>query len=120
MKFKSLGYCFVQGLKNIGRNRIFSLASVVTMSLCIFILGLFYSITRNVSYMVDQMSESLCVKVFFDKGISDERIQSIGNSINKYDGVTMVHFTSADEAWEKYKEESRRDVYGSGRWICRR
>ena len=39
MKFKSLGYCFVQGLKNIGRNRIFSLASVVTMSLCIFILG---------------------------------------------------------------------------------
>lgn len=64
MKFKSLGYCFVQGLKNIGRNRIFSLASVVTMSLCIFILGLFYSITRNVSYMVDQMSESLCVKVF--------------------------------------------------------
>lgn len=41
MKFKSLGYCFVQGLKNIGRNRIFSLASVVTMSLCIFILGLF-------------------------------------------------------------------------------
>ena len=111
MKFKSLGYCFVQGLKNIGRNRIFSLASVVTMSLCIFILGLFYSITRNVSYMVDQMSESLCVKVFFDKGISDERIQSIGNSINKYDGVTMVHFTSADEAWEKYKEEYFGETY---------
>lgn len=111
MKFKSLGYCFVQGLKNIGRNRIFSLASVVTMSLCIFILGLFYSITRNVSYMVDQMSESLCVKVFFDKGISDERIQSIGNSINKYDGVTMVHFTSADEAWEKYKEEYFGEAY---------
>ncbi len=105
MKFKSLGYCFVQGLKNIGRNRIFSLASVVTMSLCIFVLGLFYSITTNVSFMVDQMSESLCVKVFFEKGIAEERIESIGNSINEYDGVTMVHFTSADEAWEQYKLE---------------
>lgn len=105
MKFKSLGYCFVQGLKNIGRNRIFSLASVVTMSLCIFVLGLFYSITTNVAFMVDQMSESLCVKVFFEKGIAEERIESIGNSINEYDGVTMVHFTSADEAWEQYKLE---------------
>lgn len=105
MKFKSLGYCFVQGLKNIGRNRIFSLASVATMALCIFILGLFYTITSNASYMVEQMSESLCVKVFFDKGIAEERIESIGNSINQYDGVTMVHFTSADEAWEQYKLE---------------
>ena len=51
------------------------------------------------------MSESLCVKVFFEKGIAEERIESIGNSINEYDGVTMVHFTSADEAWEQYKLE---------------
>ena len=78
MKFKSLGYCIVQGLKSIGRNRIFSLASIATMSLCIFILGIFYSVTANVSYMVDKMSDSLCVKVFFDEGTSDERIESIG------------------------------------------
>ena len=111
MKFKSLGYCFVQGIKNIGRNRIFSLASIATMALCIFILGVFYSITANVSYMVEQMSESLCVKVFFDEGITDERIESIGNSIKDYSGVTMVHFTSADEAWEQYKKEYFGDEY---------
>lgn len=105
MKFRSLGYCLQQGLKNIGRNRIFSLASVATMALCIFILGLFYSITSNVNYMVEQMSESLCVKVFFDYDISEERITSIGNSIREYEGVTVVHFTSADEAWENYKEK---------------
>ena len=45
MKFKSFGYCFVQGIKNIGRNRIFSLASAATMTLCIFLIGVFYSIT---------------------------------------------------------------------------
>lgn len=67
MKFKSLGYCISQGFKNIGRNRVFSLASVATMSLCIFLLGLFYSVTSNVSYMVDQMSNTLCVKVFLTR-----------------------------------------------------
>lgn len=103
MKFKSLGYCISQGFKNIGRNRVFSLASVATMSLCIFLLGLFYSVTSNVSYMFDQMSNTLCVKVFFDAGISDARIKSIGNSIKDYNGVTIVHFTSAEEAWDKVK-----------------
>ena len=111
MKFKSLGYCIAQGFKNIVRNRIFSLASVATMALCIFILGLFYSVSSNVKYMVEQMSETLCVKVFFDKGISDERIQSIGNSIKEYDGVTTVHYTSKEEAWENYKEEYFGDEY---------
>lgn len=111
MKFKSLGYCFVQGLKSIGRNRIFSIASIATMSLCIFILGIVYSVTANVTYMVDQMSENLCVKVFFDEGTSDERIESIGNSIKEYEGVVTVHFTSADEAWEEYKNKYFGDEY---------
>lgn len=111
MKFKSLGYCIGQGFKNIGRNRIFSLASIATMALCIFILGLFFSVSSNVKYMVEQMSDTLCVKVFFDKGISDERIESIGNSIKEYDGVTTVHFTSKEEAWENYKKEYFGDEY---------
>ncbi len=105
MKFRSLGYCILQGLKSIGRNRIFSLASIATMALCIFILGVFYSVTANVTYMVERMSESLCVKVFFDENITDERIESIGNSIKEYEGVMTVHFTSAEEAWEEYKDK---------------
>ena len=111
MKFSSLGYCIGQGIKSIGRNRIFSLASIATMALCIFLLGLFYSLTSNVNYMVEQMSESLCVKVFFDEGISDERIESIGNSITEYEGVVTVHFTSAEEAWAEYKDKYFGDEY---------
>lgn len=65
MKFKSFGYCFVQGIKNIGRNRIFSLASAATMTLCIFLIGVFYSITSNINYNIDNISQGLCVKVFF-------------------------------------------------------
>lgn len=111
MKFSSLGYCIGQGIKSIGRNRIFSLASIATMALCIFLLGLFYSLTSNVNYMVEQMSESLCVKVFFDEDISDERIESIGNSITEYEGVVTVHFTSAEEAWKEYKDKYFGDEY---------
>ncbi len=111
MKFKSLGYCIVQGFKNIGRNRSFSLASVATMSLCIFILGLVYAVTSNLQYMVNRMSDSLCVKVFFDEGITDEEIEIIGKEIKSRNEVTVVHFTSAEEAWEQYKEDYLGEEY---------
>ena len=105
MRFSSLMYCLNQGFKNIVRNRIFSIASIATMSLCIFLLGLFYSITANMNYMVDKMTESLCVKVFFNKNISESGIEGVGERIADYNGVTLIHYTSAEEAWDTYKEK---------------
>lgn len=111
MKFKSFGYCFVQGIKNIGRNRIFSLASAATMTLCIFLIGVFYSITSNINYNIDNISQGLCIKVFFQNDITEERLESIKNTIYENDIVTDIHYTSAEEAWEQYKQKYFGDYY---------
>lgn len=44
MRISTLGYVGKQGVKNIGRNKMFSIASIATMSACIFLFGLFFSI----------------------------------------------------------------------------
>ena len=36
MRISTLGYVGKQGVKNIGRNKMFSIASIATMSACIF------------------------------------------------------------------------------------
>ena len=41
MRISTVGYSAKQGVKNIGRNKMFSLASVATMAECIFEFGLF-------------------------------------------------------------------------------
>lgn len=104
MKFRSLGYCIGQGFKNIGRNRSFSIASTVTMALCIFLIGIFYSIVSNLSYNVNNLTEKLSIEVFFDYGITDERIESIGNTILSNEDVSRITYTSPEEAWENYKD----------------
>ena len=43
-----------QGVKNIGRNKMFSIASIATMAACIFLFGLFYSIVINFNYIVEK------------------------------------------------------------------
>lgn len=103
MKISSLGYCIKQGFKNIYRNRLFSLASVATMSACIFLFGIFYAVVTNVSYMVEEAEKNTCLTVFFDVGVTDARIESIGKTIQQMEDVILIEFTSAEEAWEKYK-----------------
>ena len=105
MKISTFFYNFGQGLKNIWRNKMFSMASIATMSACIFLFGIFYSIGTNFSAMVKTAEEGVAVTVFFDEGISAERIQEIGDEIGKRPEVAKYYFVSADEAWETFKVE---------------
>lgn len=106
MKISSLGYNMKQGFKNIGRNRMFSMASVATIAACIFLFGIFFSVLMNFQTMFDEVEKNLCVTVFFDEGLDTERIAQIGEEIMvRPDMVDSVKFISAEEAWEQYKLE---------------
>ena len=105
MRISTFFYTIKQGFINIFRNKWFSLASVATISACLFLFGLFYSILMNVQNIVKTAQEGVSVTVFFDEGISDDRIQQIGDEIQKRPEVSKINFISADEAWDSFKEE---------------
>lgn len=103
MRISTFFYTLKQGIFNIFRNKWFSLASVATISACLFLFGLFYAIVGNFQYIVKSAEEGVCVTVFFDEDLSDVRIQDIGSMIEKRAEVSKVEFISADEAWESFK-----------------
>ena len=104
MRISSIAYCIKQGLKNIWRNKMFSLASVATMAACIFLFGIFFCVVENFQHMVREMEKSVAVTVFFDEGLSQEQIDAIGEQIRSRTEVTDVVFVTAEEAWDEYKE----------------
>lgn len=103
MKIRSLGYNVKQGLQNIVRNRMFSLASIATITACIFLFGVFYSIVENFQHMVNKAQNQLCVTVLFDENLTQADKVALGNKIETRMEVEKIHYTSAEEAWEKYK-----------------
>lgn len=104
VRINTLLYSFKQGIKNIWRNKMFSLASIATMAACIFMFGLFYILVSNFTSMVKDAEEGVAVTVFFDEGISDEQIQQIGDQIRSRAEVAKCDYLSADEAWENFKK----------------
>ena len=105
MRINTFFYSIGQGFKNIFRNGMFSLASIATMSACIFMFGIFYILIVNVSIMVKNVEQEVAITVFFDKGLEDDRIEEIGEDIEKRTEVKKIIFISAEEAWETFKKD---------------
>ena len=105
MRISTFFYTIKQGCINIFRNKWFTLASIATIGACLFLFGLFFAIIANFQNIVKTAQEGVSVTVFFDEGISQERIEEIGTLIDKRPEVSKKEFISADEAWEGFKEE---------------
>jgi Cell division protein len=81
----------------------FSLASMATMSACIFLFGLFFAIVTNFEAMVKEAESGMAVTVLFDEGITQEQIDAIGQEIKKRVEVSEYEFISPEQAWEEFK-----------------
>lgn len=87
----------------------FSLASIATMSACIFLFGLFFSIVLNLQYIVKSAEEGVAITVFFDEDATDKQIKEIGKKLEARDEVSSVQYVSADDAWKSFQKDYFKD-----------
>lgn len=126
MKISTLLYTIKQGFANIFRNKWYSLASIATISACLFLFGLFYSIVANFQNILKTAEEGVSVTVFFHSEWdgceshtegqipSEQRIEEIGQEIAKRAEVSDVQFKSADEAWATFGPDYFGEDYAEG------
>lgn len=111
MRISSFFYSIRQGLKNIRRNLLFSLASIGTIVSCLFLFGIFYCIIVNFQKAVKNMENTVTISVFFDEGISEDNIRMIGEQIRLRDEVNTMDYISPEQAWEEYAKTHYEDDY---------
>ncbi|MBR1853892.1 MAG: permease-like cell division protein FtsX [Lachnospiraceae bacterium] len=129
MKISTLFYIIKQGIANIFRNKLFSLASMATITACLFLFGLFYAIVANFQHVVKTAEEGVSVTVFFHyegdfpdgceyhaegQVPTQERIDEIGQMIAARVEVSDVVYVSDDEAWESFGRDYFGENYQDG------
>ena len=105
MRPSTIWYTLKQGIKNIKRNWMFSIASILTMAACIVLVGVFYSLVTNVDNIAQKVEQEVPVTVFFEEGTTEEQMQEVGNLIQARPEVERVEFESAEQAWENFKDK---------------
>ena len=105
MRISTIKYTVQQGLRNIAKNKMFSIASIATMVACIFLFGVFYALIANVQGVMRNIEESMPVMVYFEEETTKKEKDKIEKKLAKQDGVIEVKYVSGEEAWESYKQE---------------
>lgn len=114
MRISTFFYTLKQGVRNIFRNRWFSLASIMTTSACLFLFGVFFAIMTNFQNIVKSAQEGVCVTVLFNEDTTTERKEEIGQLIQARPEVRSIQYISADEAWNEFSESYFGDEYSVG------
>ena len=98
-------YIFKQGFKNIYRNGMFSVASVMTKAVCIFLFGAFYSIVLNVNHVTKIAEQQVPITVFFEEGTTESEINEIRDLILTWPEVESVVYVTPEEGWNSFSEK---------------
>ncbi len=106
MRINTLFYCIWQGIRNIFKNKWFTLASVATISACLFLFGLFFSILTNFQHVVKNAEKGVCVSALLEADLTDERVQELQTMIGARTEVSELVYVSAEETWQQFAEEN--------------
>ena len=112
MRIRTFFYTIGQGIKSLFRNGWYSIASVATITACLFLFGMFYTIIVNFQHMVRSAEEGVSVTVFFKEGTSEDEIQVLKAEVEKRPEVSKVDFQTAAEAWDSFKKQYLGDYAG--------
>ena len=105
MRISNFFYSILQALRNMWRNKGYTIASIATTSACLFLFGVLFALMLNLNSMFDTAQESVSVTVFFESGTTEETILQLKIAVEERDEVASVTYISADEAWASFSEE---------------
>ncbi len=98
-------YCLKQGLSNLRKNLLFSAASTITISACIFLFSLCYCIIINVQDITYRAETTIGMTVLFTEDATDDQKEELRTAILEHGGVKELNYISAEEAWDSFKED---------------
>ena len=114
MRINTLKYTFKEGFKGLFRNKWYTLASIATISACLFLLGIFIAIMMNFQHIVENVQKGVAVTTFFEEGTTEEDILAMQKLIEGREEVDRVVYISAEQAWEDFVEDMNMGEYLDG------
>ncbi|MDO5100089.1 MAG: permease-like cell division protein FtsX [Eubacteriales bacterium] len=105
MRISTHAFVAGQGIKNIRRNKLFSLAAMATMVACIFLFSLFFAVILNFRSLMTNIESQVGITVFFQPGTKESQILDFQEQLEKRNEVASTDYISAQEAWDTVKKD---------------
>lgn len=98
MKISTMGQLTKEGVANVWKNRMMSLASLIIVIATLFVFGLFIVLSFNMNNFVGNLENKFEIMAYLDKNISHNNELTVGNKIKKLEDVKSIKYISKKDA----------------------
>lgn len=102
--FSSLSYFWGETFRSLFRNRFMAIASVLTVTLSMFILGVFLSAVLNINHMASYLENQVEMTVYLKDGLTTDQVMGIGKYLKAQPGMKEIKFTNKDQAMKDFRK----------------
>lgn len=107
MTLNSLDYIFREVFSSIRRNVWLSLASVLTVTISLVILGASVFFLLNASNLAENFESQLEIAVFAKDSLNSTEVQSLGKEIEGLTGVATVEIVPKEQALKEFSKSMK-------------
>lgn len=100
MKNKNIRYLTHEGIKNIGINRLMSVASIAVLMSCLVIIGFALLLFFNVDSLLENIENQNVVMVFCDVGADEETVKTTEDAIKSLENIASCEYVSKQQAYD--------------------
>lgn len=102
--FSSLGYFWKETFYSLFRNKFMAVASVLTVTLSMFILGVFLCAVLNINHMATYLENQVEMTVYLKDGLNTEQVMAVGKKLKALPDLKEIKFTNKDQAMAEFKQ----------------
>lgn len=91
------------GFKNFWRNSLLSLATTLVLTLTLFTISIFVSLSILAGAAIESINQRIDVVAYFEDGVAEKKISEIEEEIKTLSNVRETYYVSKDEAFERWQ-----------------
>lgn len=104
MKLRTSEYFLQEVFHSLKRNNWMTFASVGTVAVSLFVLGVFLILVMNMNRMAGMLESQVQISVYLEEKIEDSSRKKIQSEIEGMQGIESVKYVSRDEAKDRLSE----------------
>ncbi|WP_288312032.1 permease-like cell division protein FtsX, partial [uncultured Selenomonas sp.] len=101
MKLRTSEYFIQETLRSLRRNNWMSFASIGTVAVSLFVLGVFLLLVLNMNRLASSLESQVQISVYLADGLSERARKDIASDIEALQGIEEIRYVPKEEAKER-------------------
>lgn len=104
MNLRSAEYIIKEGIINVYRNKLMSLATISIVTASMMIFGIFYIISTNLNLNIETLKQQPEMEAFCNPNLDDAQIRKIEEDLKRNEKILEIKIVTKQQAFERAKK----------------